>query len=152
MHRLTEALDERGIRYQLLPHRAAETAVEEAVALAIPPREVLKTVVVDFSGGHAAAVLLASRRLDLAKLRQALGDPAAEMASEREIVRDLHLDPAAIPPIPSLLGMPVFVDPEVMHEREVVAADTGLASVRTTPAELFRGEQITVTPVTIDWS
>ena len=66
---LTSALDEAGVSYELLPHAHTESALAEAQALGVSPDDVAKTLVVKTPGGYVRAVLPASARLDLRKLR-----------------------------------------------------------------------------------
>jgi len=62
---VTEHLEERGIAFELIPHRQAYTSTEEARALGVDAGEVLKTLAVRTSSGYALVVIPASRRLDL---------------------------------------------------------------------------------------
>ena len=54
-----------------------------------------------------------------------------------------------MPPLGSLLGVPLLVDPEVLeHERVLFAAGTETESVQVTTAELFRDEPLAILPLT----
>lgn len=151
MHRLTETLNRKGVPYTLLPHPLTESALDEAIALGVPPREVIKSVLIDTGRRHAMAVLPATRRVDLQRVREELADRHASLATEAEVMRDMPQDhPSALPPIPSLAGMTVLVDPEVMFEPEVVCADASDASVLIRPGDLFGGEYVSVAPIALD--
>ena len=55
----------------------------------------------------------------------------------------------ALPPLGSLLGARIFVDPEVLeHDMVMFAAGTQTESVKASPSGLFRDEQVQVTPLT----
>ena len=88
---LTAALEAEGVDYELLPHAHTETALAEAHALGVDPRDVAKTLVVSTGAGYVRAVVPAeTERLDLRKLRELLGASKKEvqLASERELARD----------------------------------------------------------------
>ena len=87
---LTSALDEAGVSYELLPHAHTESALAEAQALGVSPGDVAKTLVVKTPGGYVRAVLPASARLDLRKLREIHGGGrhAVHLATEEDLRRD----------------------------------------------------------------
>jgi Ala-tRNA(Pro) deacylase len=150
MSLVAEHLTKKGIRFEVLPHPPAMTALEEARVLDAPPDEVVKSVVLDISTGHALAIVPASRRVDLALVREALDEPTAVLANEEELERDFpEFELGALPPLPSILHIPVVIDPEVLHHRTITfAAGTQRESVRTAPHRLFTGASITITPIT----
>lgn len=147
---VTDYLTRRGMVFEVADHPRAVTSLEEARALGIAADEVAKTVALTTGRGHALLVLPASRRLDLRLAREAVGDHGARLATEDELEQafpDCEL--GALPPLGSLLGVPAFVDPEVMeHDSVIFAAGTQTASVKANPADLFRDEQVQVTPLT----
>jgi Ala-tRNA(Pro) deacylase len=147
---VTEHLTKKGIRFEVLPHPPTMTALEEARVLDAPPDEVVKSVVLDISSGHALAIVAASRRVDLGLVREALDEPTAVLADEEELARDFpEFELGALPPLPSILHIPVVIDPEVLHHRTITfAAGTQRESVRTAPHRLFTGASITITPIT----
>jgi Ala-tRNA(Pro) deacylase len=132
-----------------LPHERSETALEEAQALDIDPDEVLKVLVLDVESGHALAVLPASRRLDVDLTREALGDRRATLASEQEIADVFpEFEPGALPALPSLLHVPVVLDPRVLAHRKVTfAAGVQRESVRLASERLLRGATVTIAPI-----
>jgi Ala-tRNA(Pro) deacylase len=150
MSRVTDYLAERGVGFEVVPHRRAVTSLQEARALGVAADEVLKTVALWTGGKYLLAVVPASRRLDLRRVREALEDPAARLASEAELQADFPgYELGALPPLGSLLGVPLLVDPEVLgHELVVFAAGLGTESVRVVTAELFRDEPLAVLPLT----
>jgi Ala-tRNA(Pro) deacylase len=147
---VTDHLVKRGIRFEVLPHPPAESALEEAEALGIHADEVVKTVVLDVATGHALAIVPADCRVDLALVRHALDDPTTRLATEAELERDFpEFELGALPPLPSILHLPVVIDPKVLHHRTITfAAGSQRESVRTAPHRLFTGASITITPIT----
>jgi Ala-tRNA(Pro) deacylase len=147
---VTEHLEKQGIRFELLPHPPTTTALAEAEVLDLEPDEVVKAVVLDVSTGHAIAVVPASRRIDLDLLREALGEQDARLASEDEIARDFpEFELGAMPPLPSMLHVPLVIDPSVLEHASITfAAGITRGSVRTSPSVLFTGASVTITPIT----
>jgi Ala-tRNA(Pro) deacylase len=150
MSLVTDYLDERGVGFEVVPHRRALTSLQEARELGLAAEEVVKTVALWTGGKYALAVVPASRRLELRLVHQALEDPGARLASEAELQADFPgYELGALPPLGSLLGVPLLVDPEVLeHEVVVFAAGTETESVRATTAELFADEPLAVLPLT----
>jgi Ala-tRNA(Pro) deacylase len=146
---VTEHLERRGSTFELLPHRQAYTSTDEARALGIDAGEVLKTLAVRTGPGYALLVIPASRRLDLHLVCDALGDNHARLASEEELSRDFAgYQLGALPPLGTLLGSELYVDPEVLgHDTVVFAAGSQTESVRMRTQELFGSEQITTVPL-----
>ena len=103
----------------------------------------------DTGTGHVLAVVPASRRLDMRRVHVATGDTHARLASEEELAADFPgLELGAIPPLGSLLGAPMLVDPEVMvHEMVVAAAGTQTGSVRARLEDLFKDEDVRVVAI-----
>ncbi len=135
-------LHERGVPFDVCIHPRTFTSIAEARALGVEADEVLKTLVVDTSRGHAVLVLPASRRIDMHRVREALGDRHAKLATEEEIARDYpEFELGAIPPLGSLLNQPTFVDATVLdHETVVFAAGVQTESLKVRTEDLFRGE------------
>ena len=155
MSALTEHLEQHGSAFELLVHRQASTATDEARALGIDVDDVLKTLAVRTGIGYVLAVIPASCRLDLQLVREALGDRHARLASEEELARDFAgYQLGALPPLGALLGCVVYMDPEVLnHDLVVFAAGTRTESVRIRARELFTGEQARTVPLVrlADW-
>jgi Ala-tRNA(Pro) deacylase len=100
---------------------------------------VLKTLAVRTGPGYALVVIPASRRLDLHRVREALGDSRARLASEEELGRDFpDYELGALPPLGALLDAQLYVDPEVLgHDSVTFAAGTQTESVKMGTQELF---------------
>ena len=150
MSAVRDALGGRGLAFEVIPHERTYTTIEEARALGISADEVLKTVVLDTERGHALAVIPGSRKLDMRLVREAVGDRHVRLASEEEIERDFPgYALGAIPPMGSLLGVPMYVDPEVLeHGTVIFAAGSQTESVRIRTQDLLAGEPHEVAPLT----
>jgi Ala-tRNA(Pro) deacylase len=150
MSLVTGHLTERGVAHEVVPHQRAFTSLQEARELGVAADEVLKTVALWTGGKYVLAVVPAPRRLDLRRVREALEDPDARLATEAELAADFPgYELGALPPLGSLLGVPLLVDPEVLeHELVVFAAGLETESVRVAAADLFRDEPLGVLPLT----
>jgi Ala-tRNA(Pro) deacylase len=150
MSLVTDHLDERGVAFEVVAHQRAFTSLQEARELGVAADEVLKTVAVRTRGRYVLAVVPASRRLDLRLVRESLDDPDARLASEAELVADFPgYELGALPPLGSLLGVRMLVDPEVLRQETVLfAAGTETESVRVRVGELFRDEPMTLRQLT----
>lgn len=143
-----EVLEAKKIAFEILRHKTTLTAADEASTLHVSEAEVLKTVVLDTGAGHVIAVTPASRKLDMALVREAVGDKHAHLAGEIETARDFPtFELGSMPPLPSLAEVPVFVDPEIMRHTTVIFAVDHEESVRVKTEDLFGGEYVTVTPL-----
>ncbi|MGH9011574.1 MAG: aminoacyl-tRNA deacylase [Acidimicrobiia bacterium] len=149
MSLVTDHLEERGVPFEVIPHRQAYTSIDEARALGIAADEVVKTVLVRAASGNALAAVCGYRRLDMSLVQTAVDDHHARLATEEELAGDFpQFQLGALPPLASLLGAPVYVDPEVMgHETVVFAAGTQTESVKMRTEDLFQDGSVTIVPL-----
>jgi Ala-tRNA(Pro) deacylase len=147
---LTDVLDEAGIEYELLSHGHTERAADEAEALGLPPTAVAKTLVLAAPEGHVRAVLPASERIDLRKVREYVeGGKSIHLAAEDELARDYpEFELGAVPPFGGAAGDRVLVDTRVTQQHSVVLeAGSHEQSVRLETAdllELTKGEIVDI--------
>lgn len=153
MSMVIDHLERRGLRFEVIPHERTFTALAEASAVGVSADHVVKTVVADTGWGHVLLIIPASRRLDMDLVRAATGDEHVHLATEAELSEDFPLlELGAFPPIGSILGIPIYVDPEVLeHDVVVFAAGRQTESIRLRTGELFRGEPVMVARLTTNW-
>jgi Ala-tRNA(Pro) deacylase len=151
---LTRALDEAGARYELLPHARTESAAAEAEALGIAPADVAKTLVVTTPEGYVRAVLPASERIDLRKLREVCGGGKKQvhLASEEHLARDYpEFDLGAVPPIGGGRRDPVVIDSRLAERGSLVLeAGSHEESVRVSTGDLLRVSEAEVADICVD--
>jgi Ala-tRNA(Pro) deacylase len=119
--RLDEYLTEKHVPFTRLPHRPAYTANRVAQALHVRGKEMAKTVLLRTGHGHMLAVLPATHRVDLERLREDLREDQVGLASETEM--DLlfpDCERGAIPPFGSLYHIPTVVDESLAMDDEIV--------------------------------
>jgi Ala-tRNA(Pro) deacylase len=120
LSRLREFLDSNNIRYLVISHSVAYTAQGIAALTHIPGKELAKTVIVMIDGRLAMAVVPASFRVDILRLKKYLAADTVELASETEF-RDRFGDceTGAMPPFGNLYGMDVFADTGLTLDKEI---------------------------------
>jgi len=151
---LTRVLDEAGVAYELVEHAHTETALAEARALGVEASHVAKTLVVTAPDGYVRAVLPASERIDLRKLREvhAGGKRDVHLATESELARDFpEFELGAVPPVGGSRRDPVVLDRRLVeHDSIVLEAGTHDASVRLSPGDLVKVAAAVVGDISAD--
>ena len=123
--KLKEFLDTQGVKYITISHSSAYTAQEIAATAHIRGKELAKTVMVKIDGEMAMAVLPASYRVDLDRLREASESQTVELAVEEEFRWMFpECEVGAMPPFGNLYEMAVFVE-ESLAEDEEIAFNAG---------------------------
>lgn len=120
IRKLREFLDSNGVKYFVISHSRAYTALEIAAVSHVPGKELAKTVMVAIDGKMAMAVLPASRQLDFDLLREVTGTHEVKLASEHDfagLFPDCEI--GAMPPFGNLYGMDVYVSEELEEDEEI---------------------------------
>lgn len=118
---LIDELERASVAYELIDHARTTTASAEARVLGVAPHEVAKTVVLTTPDGFVRAVLPASDRLDLGKLRGILGTKDVELATEAVLAGAYpEFELGAVPPLTGGDGDRVLVDRRVCENESVV--------------------------------
>lgn len=149
---LAQVLDREGVGYDVIPHSRTERAVEEAAAIGVRTGEVAKTLVVATPDGYARAVLPASERLDMHKLREALdGGKEIRLATEEELGRDYpEFELGAVPPFGGRADI-VILDARLAARASVVLeAGSHELSVRIETKDLLALTKAQVVDLSVD--
>jgi Ala-tRNA(Pro) deacylase len=118
--RLKEFLDANGVKYIMVPHRPAYTAMEVAESAHVPGKEMAKTVIVDVDGRLAMAVLPATKHVSVERLGRSVGAQHVGIAKEGEFRFDFpDCEVGAMPPFGNLFNMEVLVDPRLAEDEEI---------------------------------
>lgn len=119
---ICEFLDSRHVPYERLHHSPAYTAHRMAQQLHVPGREVAKSVLLRTGSGHyVLAVVPATFRVDLERLREYLGEDRLDLASEEEMEKLFpDCERGAMPPFGSLYKLPTVVDENLAADDEIV--------------------------------
>jgi Ala-tRNA(Pro) deacylase len=121
LSKLRQFLDHNEIKYLVISHSVAYTAQGIAALTHIKGKELAKTVMVMVDGKLAMAVVPASFRVDLHRLKKYLKADSVELATEQEF-RDRFRDceTGSMPPFGNLYGMDVFADEILAQDHEIV--------------------------------
>jgi Ala-tRNA(Pro) deacylase len=135
---LVDRLEQAHIPYELIPHRRTDTAVAEAEELGVDPSQVAKTIVLTTPTGFVLAVLPASERLDLHKVRDCVGTRDVNLATELVLAGAYpEFELGAVPPI-GPHGDRVLIDLRLCeNEFVLVEAGTHEGSLRLKTADLI---------------
>ena len=146
---LTHALEQHGVSYELIPHRRTMSAAAEARAVEVDPQHVAKTLILATSDGFVRAVLPASERIDLRKVREVLDRDDVDLASEEVLVGAYPgFELGAVPPIGPETGDVVLVDSRIRNAGSVVfEAGTHNQSLRMDAFDLVAVTEATVADI-----
>jgi Ala-tRNA(Pro) deacylase len=146
-------LSERGIDYELVEHDESFSAAGEAKAAGIEPQNAAKSVLLRDGGDYRLAVLPASERLDVHKVRELLDASShLRLATEDEMGADFgEFELGAIPPLGSMLPAPEIVDRRLLeHDRVLCNAGDHRHSLLLDPEQLVRACEAQVADICQD--
>jgi Ala-tRNA(Pro) deacylase len=138
---VVDFLDEARIAYELIEHEPVTSAAAESQAAQVPPDQVAKTILLHDGHGYVLAAVPASERVDLHKVRAALGrSRQLSLAGEDEIARDFPaIEVGAMPPFgPAVPAVEVFDQALTEPERVLCPAGDHRHSVLIAPHEIVR--------------
>ncbi len=118
---LKDFLESHKVKYQSSSHSPAFTSQEIAAAAHVSGKELAKTVIVKTDGKLAMVVLPANNQINFAKLKEALGTKAVDLASESEFKDKFSgCEVGAMPPFGNLYNMPVIVASELSKQDHIL--------------------------------
>jgi Ala-tRNA(Pro) deacylase len=118
---IAEELKQKHIPYQELHHPDAYTAQELAQREHVSGHRVAKVVGVMADNHAVEAVLPASRRVNLDRMRDVLGARDVRLATERELVQCFSdCEPGAIPPLRHWRDVDVIMDGNLRTAGDIV--------------------------------
>lgn len=150
---VAEYLDGLDVAYELVEHPPTTSAAAEANATRRPVEQVAKTVVLQYGLGYVLAIVPASERLDLRKVRDLLGaTKTLRFATEAEIARDFPvLEVGAVPPLGPMLPMAEVIDRRLAEQPRILCAGGDHEhSIVLDPRDLVRLTGATVADVCVD--
>jgi len=139
--RVTAHLDQLGIAYEVVEHPRGMTAAAEARAAGVTPENAAKAVLLRDADGYRLAVVPASERVDLHKLRELLETgKELRLASEDEMAAEFPgFELGAIPPLGEMLPAAEIIDRRILdHERVLCNGGDHAHSLLLDPRDLVR--------------
>jgi len=110
LQRVKDFLNENMVPFEIIHHRRDYTAQETAADTHIKGKDFAKTVILRVENRYCMAVLPATCRIDLVKVKACLHAKSVNIASEGEletICADCEV--GAMPPFGAFYGMPVII-------------------------------------------
>ena len=121
LNRLSDFFEKHKVKYEFIKHPVAYTAQETAEQEHVSGRQLAKVVMVRVDGKDVMAVLPASSRLSLHKLKGLLGARDVRLESEEEFKRLFpDCEVGAMPPFGDLYELPFFVDMSLAENKFIV--------------------------------
>jgi Ala-tRNA(Pro) deacylase len=118
----THYLAEQDVAYKVFEHEERFSSAAEARASGVAPHDAAKSLLLRDRDGYRLAVIPASERLDLKKLRNLLdanGD--LRLATEQEMAADFpDFQIGALPPLGGMLKVPEAIDARLLDHRRVL--------------------------------
>jgi Ala-tRNA(Pro) deacylase len=150
--RLKKFLDEHDVRYETIRHTPAYTACDTARAAHIPGRDLAKVVLLQVDGKMAMAVLPATEKLDVKRLKALAGAADVRLAAEEEFKDKFPAcELGAMPPFGNLYGMEVFAaDSLAADERIAFNAGSHSELIRMTYRDFERLVQPKIGPLALE--
>jgi Ala-tRNA(Pro) deacylase len=134
-------LEQQGVAHEVVEHPTRYSAAADARAAGLDPDDAAKTILLRDDDGYRLAVIPASQRLDLHKLRDLLGAGSSlRLAAENEIAADFDsFEVGAVPPFGPLLPAPEVVDRRLLeHDRVLCSGGDHRHGVMIDPREIVR--------------
>jgi Ala-tRNA(Pro) deacylase len=139
--RVRSHLDELGVEYEVVEHEHGMSAAEEARAAGVDSANAAKAVLLRGPDGYRLAVVPASERVDVHRVRDLLDEgKELRLATEEEMARDFPgFELGAIPPLGEMLPAAEVVDRRLLaHERVLCNGGDHRHSVLLDPRDLVR--------------
>jgi Ala-tRNA(Pro) deacylase len=149
---VTEFLERAGVPYEVVEHEPTQSAAAEARAAGMPPADVAKTVVLRDNEGVRLAVVPASHRLDLHKVKEELGSSGLRLVTEQEMASEFgDFEVGAVPPFGPMLHALELVDKRLLdHDRILCGGGDHEHGVLVDPHDLVQAGQARVADICED--
>lgn len=146
---VTEFLERHGVPYEVVEHKRTQTAAAEARAAGMPPADVAKTVVLRDQEGVRLAVIPASHRLDLHKVKRELGSKGLRLVTEQEMAEEFaDFEVGAVPPFGPMFHALELVDERLLeHDRILCGGGDHEHGVLVDPNDVVRAGQARVADI-----
>lgn len=113
-------LDKHGAEYEEIAHRTVYTAFDAAQTLKKDLKDIAKNLLVQADKTFALVVVPADKKVDLKKLKIALGVKKVSLPSEKVMVKVLKIKPGAISSFGKLHKMEVLVDKAMVKTKKAI--------------------------------
>ena len=125
--KIKDYLDKHKAEYEELAHKTVYTAYDAAQTLKKDLKEVAKNLLIQADKTYALVVVPADKRIDLKKLKKALGAKKVSIPKEDVIVKVLKIKPGVISSFGKLHKVETWIDQAMLGTKKVVFS-TGSAT------------------------
>jgi Ala-tRNA(Pro) deacylase len=121
--KIQDYLNRNAIKYVIISHSPAYTAMEVAASAHVSGKELAKTVMVKVDGKMTMVVLPASYKIDFGLLKEITGTKNIDLAEEVEFTYMFpNCEVGAMPPFGNLYNMEVYVSETLTKDTEIAFA------------------------------
>lgn len=120
--KVIKMLDDLRIKYNIIEHKTVYTAYDLANTLKEDLSSIAKTLIIKADGSFILIILPASHKLDLVKLKKALGVKKIEIAKEKVMKEYFKVKLGAITPFGKMhKDIPVYIDRALTKTKKIIA-------------------------------
>jgi Ala-tRNA(Pro) deacylase len=119
--KLLNYLDKTKIGYKIIRHKTVYTAYDAAQTLKAKLGEIAKTLVIKADKNYLLAVLPASHKLDLGKLKKLIKAKKVEITKEGIMKKIFKVKPGAVTPFGHIYKVPVYIDKSLLRAKQIIA-------------------------------
>jgi len=143
---VTAFLERRGVPYEVVEHARTQTAADEARVAGMAPGDVAKTVVLQDADGLRLAVIPASERLDMHKVKETLDSRGVRLVTEQEMAERLEgIEVGAVPPFGAMFDALELVDERLLdHDRILCSGGDHEHALLVDPRDVVRAGEARV--------
>lgn len=120
--KIKQYLDDKGIDYEELVHKTVYTAYDAAQTLKKQLKEIAKTILVEADKTHVLVVLPADKKIDMDKLKKALGAKKISIPSEKVMIKVLKIQPGTLSSFGRFHNLEVVVDKAMLGAKKAVVS------------------------------
>jgi len=119
--KVCELFNQHDVKYKLISHPLAYSALDTAYAACICKNRFAKTVIIKADEDLVMVVVPASERVNLKELKVLFGAQKIRLAREAEFEDIFHdCERGAVPPFGNLYGIPVFISSRLSLDDQIV--------------------------------
>lgn len=120
--KIKKYLDSKGVNYEELTHKTVYTAYDVAQTLKKKLKEIAKTILIEADKTHALIILPADKKIDMEKLKKALGAKKISIPDEKMMVKILKIKPGTLSSFGRLHDLEVVVDKAMLGVKKAVVS------------------------------
>ena len=122
--KILEHLNELNITFKELTHEPVTTSADAAKARGVDLSTGAKALLVKAGDSYSVFVIPGDRKLDWKAVKRELSSKSARFATSEELMDVTGLVKGSLPPFGNLLGLPVYVDSDVL-EHDLIRFNAG---------------------------